>query len=151
MKLYWLVIWAGMLFLNPVTADCNITSQTVSFTLIWTTLTFERYTWSRRHFKNCFINLCPEERNTKMQVRSGFLCNGQLADVSHCKWVNNTETYLRWFCISNSSRQQECLFTYINKCTLLRKQKYFKVLRANTQIWKDCSYVKLQHRKPKWS
>ncbi|XP_017583853.1 PREDICTED: leucine-rich repeat-containing protein 19 [Corvus brachyrhynchos] len=30
MKLYWLVIWAGMLFLNPVTADCNITSQTVA-------------------------------------------------------------------------------------------------------------------------
>ncbi|NXI88825.1 LRC19 protein, partial [Rhipidura dahli] len=30
MKLYWLVIWAGMMFLNPVTADCNITSQTVA-------------------------------------------------------------------------------------------------------------------------
>ncbi|NWT56347.1 LRC19 protein, partial [Erythrocercus mccallii] len=30
MKLYWLVIWAGTLFLNPVTADCNITSQTVA-------------------------------------------------------------------------------------------------------------------------
>ncbi|NXY22551.1 LRC19 protein, partial [Atrichornis clamosus] len=30
MKLYWLVIWAGTLFLNPVTADCNITSQTVT-------------------------------------------------------------------------------------------------------------------------
>ncbi|NXT69369.1 LRC19 protein, partial [Chaetops frenatus] len=30
MKLYWLVIWAGMLFLNPATADCNITSQTVA-------------------------------------------------------------------------------------------------------------------------
>ncbi|XP_062368819.1 leucine-rich repeat-containing protein 19 [Cinclus cinclus] len=29
MKLSWLVIWAGTLFLNPVTADCNITSQTV--------------------------------------------------------------------------------------------------------------------------
>ncbi|NXL67465.1 LRC19 protein, partial [Chordeiles acutipennis] len=29
MKLPWLVIWAGTLFLNPVTADCNITSQTV--------------------------------------------------------------------------------------------------------------------------
>ncbi|NXH51185.1 LRC19 protein, partial [Rhabdornis inornatus] len=29
-KLCWLVIWAGMLFLNPVTADCNITSQTVA-------------------------------------------------------------------------------------------------------------------------
>ncbi|NXN57625.1 LRC19 protein, partial [Rynchops niger] len=26
----WLVIWAGTLFLNPVTADCNITSQTVT-------------------------------------------------------------------------------------------------------------------------
>ncbi|NWR98490.1 LRC19 protein, partial [Motacilla alba] len=30
MKLYWLVIWAGTLFLNPVIADCNITSQTVA-------------------------------------------------------------------------------------------------------------------------
>ncbi|NXY36974.1 LRC19 protein, partial [Pomatorhinus ruficollis] len=30
MKLYWIVIWAGTLFLNPVTADCNITSQTVA-------------------------------------------------------------------------------------------------------------------------
>ncbi|NWU19075.1 LRC19 protein, partial [Dyaphorophyia castanea] len=30
MKLYWLVIWAGTLFLNPVTADCNITFQTVA-------------------------------------------------------------------------------------------------------------------------
>ncbi|NXN85536.1 LRC19 protein, partial [Bombycilla garrulus] len=30
MKFYWLVIWAGTLFLNPVTADCNITSQTVA-------------------------------------------------------------------------------------------------------------------------
>ncbi|NXU16245.1 LRC19 protein, partial [Pardalotus punctatus] len=30
MKVYWLVIWAGTLFLNPVTADCNITSQTVT-------------------------------------------------------------------------------------------------------------------------
>ncbi|NXO97078.1 LRC19 protein, partial [Certhia brachydactyla] len=30
MKLFWLVIWAGTLFLNPVTADCNITSQTVA-------------------------------------------------------------------------------------------------------------------------
>ncbi|NXK10867.1 LRC19 protein, partial [Herpetotheres cachinnans] len=30
MKLSCLVIWAGTLFLNPVTADCNITSQTVS-------------------------------------------------------------------------------------------------------------------------
>ncbi|NWT07677.1 LRC19 protein, partial [Vireo altiloquus] len=30
MKLYWLVIWAGALFLNPVTADCNITSQTAA-------------------------------------------------------------------------------------------------------------------------
>ncbi|NXI22492.1 LRC19 protein, partial [Sterrhoptilus dennistouni] len=30
MKLYWLVILAGTLFLNPVTADCNITSQTVA-------------------------------------------------------------------------------------------------------------------------
>ncbi|XP_054665300.1 leucine-rich repeat-containing protein 19 isoform X1 [Grus americana] len=30
MKLFWLVIWAGILFLNPVTADCNITSQTVT-------------------------------------------------------------------------------------------------------------------------
>ncbi|NWR75917.1 LRC19 protein, partial [Centropus unirufus] len=30
MKLSWLVIWAGPLFLNPVTADCNITPQTVT-------------------------------------------------------------------------------------------------------------------------
>ncbi|XP_010158188.1 PREDICTED: leucine-rich repeat-containing protein 19 [Eurypyga helias] len=30
MKLYWLVIWAGTLVLDPVTADCNITSQTVT-------------------------------------------------------------------------------------------------------------------------
>ncbi|NWV39316.1 LRC19 protein, partial [Grantiella picta] len=30
MKLCWLVIWAGTLFLNLVTADCNITSQTVT-------------------------------------------------------------------------------------------------------------------------
>ncbi|NXM85877.1 LRC19 protein, partial [Oenanthe oenanthe] len=30
MKLYWLVISAGTLFLNTVTADCNITSQTVA-------------------------------------------------------------------------------------------------------------------------
>ncbi|NXU34162.1 LRC19 protein, partial [Drymodes brunneopygia] len=30
MKLYWLVIWAGTLLLNPVSADCNITSQTVA-------------------------------------------------------------------------------------------------------------------------
>ncbi|NWY60549.1 LRC19 protein, partial [Chionis minor] len=30
MKLSWLVIWAGTLLLNPVTADCNITSQTVT-------------------------------------------------------------------------------------------------------------------------
>ncbi|XP_026722508.1 leucine-rich repeat-containing protein 19 [Athene cunicularia] len=30
MKLSWLVISAGTLFLNPVTADCNITSQTVT-------------------------------------------------------------------------------------------------------------------------
>ncbi|KAM6035571.1 leucine-rich repeat-containing protein 19 isoform 2-T2 [Theristicus caerulescens] len=30
MKLSWLVIWAGTLFLNLVTADCNITSQTVT-------------------------------------------------------------------------------------------------------------------------
>ncbi|NWY72036.1 LRC19 protein, partial [Erithacus rubecula] len=30
MKLYWLVISAGILFLNLVTADCNITSQTVA-------------------------------------------------------------------------------------------------------------------------
>ncbi|NXC45480.1 LRC19 protein, partial [Penelope pileata] len=30
MKLYWLMIWPGILFLNPVTADCNITSQTVT-------------------------------------------------------------------------------------------------------------------------
>ncbi|NXX74100.1 LRC19 protein, partial [Urocolius indicus] len=29
MKLSWLVIWGGTLFLNSVTADCNITSQTV--------------------------------------------------------------------------------------------------------------------------
>ncbi|XP_062456196.1 leucine-rich repeat-containing protein 19 [Rhea pennata] len=29
MKLSWLMIWAEILFLNPVTADCNITSQTV--------------------------------------------------------------------------------------------------------------------------
>ncbi|XP_072215250.1 leucine-rich repeat-containing protein 19 [Excalfactoria chinensis] len=29
MKLSWLIIWAGMLLLNQVTADCNITSQTV--------------------------------------------------------------------------------------------------------------------------
>ncbi|XP_027508362.1 leucine-rich repeat-containing protein 19 isoform X1 [Corapipo altera] len=28
MKHSWLVIWVGTLFLNPVTADCNITSQT---------------------------------------------------------------------------------------------------------------------------
>ncbi|NXN30690.1 LRC19 protein, partial [Nycticryphes semicollaris] len=30
MKLSWLMILAGTLFLNPVTADCNITSQTVT-------------------------------------------------------------------------------------------------------------------------
>ncbi|NXX24096.1 LRC19 protein, partial [Podargus strigoides] len=30
MKLYWLVIWAGTLLLNPVTADCNITSRIVT-------------------------------------------------------------------------------------------------------------------------
>ncbi|NWV60682.1 LRC19 protein, partial [Malurus elegans] len=30
MKLYWLVIWAGTMFLNLVTADCNITSQAVA-------------------------------------------------------------------------------------------------------------------------
>ncbi|NWX37081.1 LRC19 protein, partial [Notiomystis cincta] len=30
MKLYWFLIWAGTLVLNPVTADCNITSQTVA-------------------------------------------------------------------------------------------------------------------------
>ncbi|KAM7025072.1 leucine-rich repeat-containing protein 19 [Acridotheres tristis] len=30
MKFYWLVISAGTMFLNPVTADCNITSQTVA-------------------------------------------------------------------------------------------------------------------------
>ncbi|NXI71824.1 LRC19 protein, partial [Anseranas semipalmata] len=30
MKLSWLMIWAGTLFLNPVIADCNITSQTVT-------------------------------------------------------------------------------------------------------------------------
>ncbi|NXT48434.1 LRC19 protein, partial [Pluvianellus socialis] len=30
MKLSWLVIWAVTLLLNPVTADCNITSQTVT-------------------------------------------------------------------------------------------------------------------------
>ncbi|NXF53135.1 LRC19 protein, partial [Oceanites oceanicus] len=30
MKLSWLVIWAGTLFLNPVTAECNITSETVT-------------------------------------------------------------------------------------------------------------------------
>ncbi|KAM9214140.1 leucine-rich repeat-containing protein 19 [Leptosomus discolor] len=30
MKLSWLVTWAGTLFLNPVTADCNITSQTAT-------------------------------------------------------------------------------------------------------------------------
>ncbi|NXI93905.1 LRC19 protein, partial [Psophia crepitans] len=30
MKLSWLVIWAGTLFFNPVTADCNITYQTVT-------------------------------------------------------------------------------------------------------------------------
>ncbi|NXI45159.1 LRC19 protein, partial [Galbula dea] len=30
MKLSWLVIWTGTLFLNPVTADCSITSQTVT-------------------------------------------------------------------------------------------------------------------------
>ncbi|XP_075597117.1 leucine-rich repeat-containing protein 19 isoform X2 [Balearica regulorum gibbericeps] len=30
MKLFRLVIWTGILFLNPVTADCNITSQTVT-------------------------------------------------------------------------------------------------------------------------
>ncbi|XP_040434923.1 leucine-rich repeat-containing protein 19 [Falco naumanni] len=30
MKLSWFAIWAGILFLNPVTADCNITSQTVT-------------------------------------------------------------------------------------------------------------------------
>ncbi|NXG36900.1 LRC19 protein, partial [Dromaius novaehollandiae] len=29
MKLSWLLIWAEILFLKPVTADCNITSQTV--------------------------------------------------------------------------------------------------------------------------
>lgn len=78
-----------------------------------------------------------------MQVRSGFLCNGQLADGSHCKWVNNTEAYLRLFCISNSSKEQECLLTYLNKYTLFRKQKYFKVLRAKTQIRKDSSYANL--------
>ncbi|XP_065717689.1 leucine-rich repeat-containing protein 19 isoform X1 [Patagioenas fasciata] len=30
MKLSWLVIWAGTLFLNPVTADCNCTSQMIT-------------------------------------------------------------------------------------------------------------------------
>ncbi|KAM6391620.1 leucine-rich repeat-containing protein 19 [Rhynochetos jubatus] len=30
MKLSWFVIWAGTLVLDPVTADCNITSQTVT-------------------------------------------------------------------------------------------------------------------------
>ncbi|KAM6230182.1 leucine-rich repeat-containing protein 19 isoform 1-T2 [Porphyrio hochstetteri] len=30
MTLSWLVIWAGTLFLNPVIADCNITSQAVT-------------------------------------------------------------------------------------------------------------------------
>ncbi|NWQ91683.1 LRC19 protein, partial [Burhinus bistriatus] len=30
MKLSWLAIWAGTLFLNPVTADCSITSHTVT-------------------------------------------------------------------------------------------------------------------------
>ncbi|NXN13331.1 LRC19 protein, partial [Indicator maculatus] len=30
MKLSWLVIWAGTLFLNPATADCNIASQNVT-------------------------------------------------------------------------------------------------------------------------
>ncbi|XP_015508217.1 leucine-rich repeat-containing protein 19 isoform X3 [Parus major] len=30
MKQYWLVIWAGTLFLSPVTAVCNITSQIVA-------------------------------------------------------------------------------------------------------------------------
>ncbi|XP_071586547.1 leucine-rich repeat-containing protein 19 isoform X2 [Heliangelus exortis] len=30
MKLSWLMIWAGTLFLNPVTADCNITAQAVT-------------------------------------------------------------------------------------------------------------------------
>ncbi|NXG62351.1 LRC19 protein, partial [Hemiprocne comata] len=30
MKLSWFVIWAGTLFLNPVTADCNIAAQTVT-------------------------------------------------------------------------------------------------------------------------
>ncbi|NWT02728.1 LRC19 protein, partial [Mionectes macconnelli] len=29
MKHSWLVVWVGTLFLNPATADCNITSQTV--------------------------------------------------------------------------------------------------------------------------
>ncbi|NWI39566.1 LRC19 protein, partial [Picathartes gymnocephalus] len=33
MKLYWLVIWVGTLFLNPVIADCNITSQTNLFNI----------------------------------------------------------------------------------------------------------------------
>ncbi|NXP45274.1 LRC19 protein, partial [Heliornis fulica] len=30
MKLSWLVMWAGTLVLNPVIADCNVTSQTVT-------------------------------------------------------------------------------------------------------------------------
>ncbi|NWX16835.1 LRC19 protein, partial [Aegotheles bennettii] len=30
MKLYWLVIWAGTLSFNPVSADCNITAQMVT-------------------------------------------------------------------------------------------------------------------------
>ncbi|NWY33357.1 LRC19 protein, partial [Pheucticus melanocephalus] len=80
MKLYWLVIWAGTLFLNPVTADCNITSQTV---------TCEE---SAKNLLNISLNLF--QNITKLSLK-----NNKITLEDHDKeilghFINLTELYL---------------------------------------------------------
>ncbi|NXP93752.1 LRC19 protein, partial [Passerina amoena] len=80
MKLYGLVIWAGTLFLNPVTADCNITSQTV---------TCEE---SSKNLVNISLNLF--QNVTKLSLK-----NNKITLEDHDKeilghFINLTELYL---------------------------------------------------------
>ncbi|NWT35433.1 LRC19 protein, partial [Cardinalis cardinalis] len=80
MKLYWLVIWAGTLFLNPVTADCNITSQTI---------TCEE---SAKNLFNISLNLF--QNITKLSLK-----NNKITLEDHDKeilghFINLTELYL---------------------------------------------------------
>ncbi|NXT43956.1 LRC19 protein, partial [Pelecanoides urinatrix] len=80
MKLSWLVIWAGTLFLNPVTADCNITSQIV---------TCEE---SGKNLSNIPINLFKNV--TKLSLKNNKITLKDSDKDILLSFINLTELYL---------------------------------------------------------